>query len=167
MWTDRFRAAQFDMKCSGGQSGIALLLVPARRSWNSERRRSENLSTMGMTSIDSRYYRVMRTLVSAFIVIGCLSFLMACAAEGDAPVMATREECEALRSIEARIAVSAGAPTDRQGEAAKELARHESNLAATGGEDWLLQCMKERTAASVECARQARSMADLESCSKR
>lgn len=81
--------------------------------------------------------------------------------------MATKEECEALRSIEARIAVSAGAPSDRGGRAARELARHESNLAAAGGEGWLAQCMKERTSASVDCARQARSMVDLESCAKR
>jgi hypothetical protein len=90
--------------------------------------------------------------------------LCAACAANDGPQMATREDCSELRAIEARLTVAAGAPAAKTTEVAAELARHEKNLSAVGGEESTVRCMKEMTAASIECAKEARSLSDLERC---
>jgi hypothetical protein len=80
--------------------------------------------------------------------------------------MATREDCEELRAIEARLAVASAMPARPTAAVAAELARHQKNLSAVGGEESIARCIKERTAASVACSRRAKSLDELEVCAR-
>src|SRR5687768_15127335 len=97
------------------------------------------------------YNRAMRTRSCALAVLSiCLS---GCSVFDEAPRMATRADCEDLRTIEAKLMVAAGGPTEKTPAVLAELARHKKNLSSLGGEEWLARCQNERTAASIECAR--------------
>ena len=100
------------------------------------------------------------------VVIGLVFLVAACSLENSGPAMATREDCQELHAVEAKLTVEAGAPADRNLRIAAELARHQKSLAATGGEESLQRCMSDRTSASIDCARQASSLAELGLCSR-
>jgi hypothetical protein len=121
-----------------------------------------------MAAIGDLYYRFMRTIVSRFVVLGMwLSLVLACSIEDAGPRMATKKECEELRSTQARLVTAAGAPVDGTRRESHELAQHAKSLALAGGEEWLVRCTKDRTAASIECARQAVNLHQLERCAAR
>ncbi len=80
--------------------------------------------------------------------------------------MATREDCEELRAIEARVTVASAAPAKATAATSAELVRHQENLSAVGGEESIARCMVERTAASVDCARRAKSLDELGICAR-
>ena len=81
--------------------------------------------------------------------------------------MATLEDCQELRAIEARLTVAAGAPNEKSARVIAELERHERNLAAVGGEESLERCTSEQPASAIDCARTAKTLVELESCTRK
>lgn len=80
--------------------------------------------------------------------------------------MATREDCEELRTIEARLTVASATPAKPTAATVAELVRHQKNLSAVGGEESIARCTVERSAASVDCARRAKSLNELGICAR-
>ncbi len=74
----------------------------------------------------------------------------------------TREDCARLRTHVADLVTAQGARTL----SAAEQAKHRANLAATGGEEYLSACVKERSDRYVECALGAETVEELASCGK-
>ena len=80
----------------------------------------------------------------------------ACSSEKAGP---TREDCERLRSHVADLALAQSA-----GLTPEEQEKHRSNLAKTGGDDYVATCMKERSEKYVESALAADSTDKLAQC---
>lgn len=95
-----------------------------------------------------------------------LLVLFGCSGEADPSAMATREDCAELRAIEARLTIASATPARPTAAMASELARHQKNLSAVGGEESMARCMADRTAASVDCARRAKSLEELGVCAR-
>ena len=91
-------------------------------------------------------------VVAAWIGAGCSS-------DAAGP---TREECARLREHVAELVTAQSATLS-----GAEQAKHRANLAATGGEEYLAACVKERSDDYVECALAAKSVEALASCGKR
>jgi hypothetical protein len=101
---------------------------------------------------------------SVLVMMACLA---GCAAEEGGPAMATRQDCHELRAIEAKLVLASAEPKQGSSRVNAELARHENSLATVGGDDAIVACTKERTAASVDCARRAKTLVELEDCARR
>jgi len=87
-----------------------------------------------------------------------LSLAAACAAEPSGP---TREDCQRLRDHVADLALAQAA-----GLSAEERESHRSNLAATGGDEYVATCTKERSEKYVECALAADTIEALARCNR-
>jgi hypothetical protein len=87
-----------------------------------------------------------------------LSLCAACATEASGP---TREDCQRLRDHVADLAVAQAA-----GLSAEEREKQRANLAATGGDEYVATCMKERSEKYVECALAADTTEALGRCGR-
>ena len=118
-------------------------------------------------SRESRLGSACRAVIASLaLLLLLLSSLSGCSGQDESSAMATREDCEELRAIEARLVVASAMPARPTAAMAAELARHQTNLSAAGGEESLARCMEERTAASVACARRAKNLDELGVCAR-
>lgn len=90
-------------------------------------------------------------------ILGCLLLLgSGCSSEGSGPSQAT---CEKLRAHVAELITAA------QAGSADEMAAHRANLATASGDGYVTAC-RQRSAAYVECALAAESVAELRDCQR-
>lgn len=108
--------------------------------------------------------RVRRPAMRIGRVLGIVTTLASCSLHDDEPTMASRADCEDLRRIEAKLIVAAASPAKGAPRISAELERHALNLAGVGGEESLQRCTTERTIASVDCARRATALDELDRC---
>ena len=73
----------------------------------------------------------------------------------------SRESCEELRAHAARLAAASAG----RGLNAAELARHEENLVAAAGENYVTECVEQRSKKYVACALETATMQALDACS--
>jgi hypothetical protein len=108
--------------------------------------------------------RVRRPAMRIGRVLGIVTTLASCSLHDDEPTMASRADCEELRRIEAKLVVAAASPAKAAPRIRAELDRHALNLAGVGGEVALQRCTTERTIASIDCARRATALDELDRC---
>ncbi len=92
---------------------------------------------------------------AALIVV--ISLGAGCSTEKAGP---TREDCQRLRAHVADLALAQAAA----GLSAEEREKHRSNLAMTGGDEYIAKCMSERSEKYVECAWAANTTEALGRC---